>query len=325
MPERLHPTNFIVTQAIGFLRRRDPREPFFLYLSFHRPHPPYDPPAWAFARYIRQEMPPPPVGDRVDLYAPYADPHDPTAPVGAIDPRTLQRARAGYFGHMTHIDHQLNRFLEVLQEFGQRQHAYLCFTADHGELMGDHHLFRKSLPDEGSAHIPLILQGPPDGGIVRRREFDPVAELRDVLPTLLDCASLPVPETAEGRSLLPVARGEQVPWRSHLHGEHTALGQSAQHVTDGHEKYVWLSGTGAEQLFNLDDDPQERHDLSRRPGGAERLARWRHVLVQAWQGRPEGFTDGERLLAGRPVTSVLPWATRGRYAAGDRSPRGGDR
>ncbi|NLD73062.1 MAG: sulfatase-like hydrolase/transferase, partial [Chloroflexi bacterium] len=46
--EYLHPTNWVVSQGIDFLRRRDPRKPFFLYLSFHRPHPPLDPPAWAF-------------------------------------------------------------------------------------------------------------------------------------------------------------------------------------------------------------------------------------------------------------------------------------
>ncbi|MGH2351506.1 MAG: arylsulfatase [Chloroflexota bacterium] len=315
-PEHLHPTNWVVTQAIDFLRRRDPRKPFFLYLSFHRPHPPYDPPAWAFEQYVHEPMPDPPVGDWTDLYAPWANPQDPQSPVGQIDPRVLQRARAGYYGHMTHIDHQLNRFFEVLQEFGQRENGYICFTSDHGELMGDHHLFRKSLPYEGSARIPLLLKGPAGSGIHRNNTSDAVVELRDVMPSLLDCASLPIPASVEGRSVLPLARGEQpnsepgtrnseLRWRSHLHGEHTALGQSVHWLTDGHQKYVWLSGAGHEQLFDLDADPQEGHDLARRPEQAERVAHWRRVLIQELAGRPEGFTDGERLIPGRPVSAVL--------------------
>ncbi|HEX2186548.1 MAG TPA: arylsulfatase [Chloroflexota bacterium] len=304
-PEHLHPTSYVVTQAIDFLRRRDPRKPFFLYLSFHRPHPPYDPPAWAFEQYVDQPMPDPPVGDWAELYAHLAAPHDPTTAVGEIDPRVLRRARAGYYGHMTHIDHQLNRFFEVLHEFGQRETSYVCFTADHGEQMGDHHLFRKSLPYEGSARIPMLLSGPRGSGLARGLVADAVVELRDVMPTLLDCAGLPVPDGIDGRSFLPLAQGREEPRRDALHGEHTAFGQSVQWLTDGHEKYVWLSGSGHEQLFNLDDDPQECVDLARRPGYAERLAGWRRRLIRELMGRPEGFTDGERLFPGRPVSPLL--------------------
>ncbi len=306
-PESLHPTSYIVTQAIDFLRRRDPRKPFFLYLSFHRPHPPYDPPAWAFEQYLDAEMPDPPVGDWVDLYARYAQPYDPQSPVGRIDPRVLRRARAGYYGHMTHIDHQLNRFFEVLEEFGQRSSSYICFTSDHGELMGDHHLFRKSLPYEGSARIPLLLRGPRESGIRPSSTCDAVVELRDVMPTLLDCAGLPIPESIDGRSLLPLARGEVEPagWRSYLHGEHTTFGQAIHWLTDGHEKYVWLSGNGHEQLFDLDADPQELCDLARQRPQSERVARWRRHMVDVLRSRPEGFVEGDRLVAGRPAHPVL--------------------
>jgi arylsulfatase A-like enzyme len=318
-PEYVHPTNYVVTQAIDFLRRRDPRKPFFLYLSFHRPHPPYDPPAWAFEQYLDASMPDPPVGDWVSLYAPFAQPFDPQSPVGEINPRVLRRARSGYYGHMTHIDHQLNRFLEVLHEFGQRENSYVCFTADHGEMMGDHHLFRKSLPYEGSARIPMLLKGPTGSGIQRGVTSDAVVELRDVMPTLLNCAGLPIPESVEGHSFLPLAQGAgQVPdsspithrsslaWRSHLHGEHTTLGQSVHWVTDGHEKYVWLSGSGHEQLFDLDADPQERHDLAQDSGASNRVAHWRHVLVGELYDRPEGFVEGDHLVPGRRVSPVLP-------------------
>jgi len=304
-PEHLHPTNYVVTQGLEFLRRRDPRKPFFLVLSFHRPHPPYDPPAWAFEQYLEAEMPDVPVGDWVDLYAAHDQPFRPDALRSRVAPHVLRRARAGYYGHMTHIDHQVNRFLEVLQEHGLRGNTFVCFVSDHGEMLGDHHLFRKCYPYEGSARVPLILAGPKAAGLRAGARPAPVVELRDVMPTLLDCAGLPIPASLEGRSLLPFARGESPPWRECLHGEHTAFGGSIHWLTDGHEKYVWLSSSGREQLFDLGDDPREVHDLAQRPDSAARVAHWRNRLVQELTGREEGFTDGARLIPGRPVTACL--------------------
>ena len=307
-PEHTHPTNFVFTQAIDFLRRRDPRKPFFLYLSLHRPHPPYDPPAWAFEQYLNAPMPDPPVGDWADMLAPYATPHKPDPFVGAVDPNVLRRAKAGYYGHMTHIDHQINRFMEVLVDYNvygaaAENDTYLCFVSDHGEMMGDHQLFRKGFPYEGSARVPMVLTGPPVSGIQANSAHDGVAALRDVMPTLLDCAGLPIPESVEGKSLLPVARGEAATVREYLHGEHTLLGQSIQWLTDGHEKYVWFSSDDHEQLFNLDDDPAELHNLA--SSATERTAHWRERLMQELAGREEGFVDGGRLVAGRPVQPCL--------------------
>jgi arylsulfatase A-like enzyme len=289
---------------VEFLRARDRRRPFLLYVSFHRPHPPYDPPAWAFESYVHDTMPPVPVGDWAGLWAPYEDTASPEAPVARYDPRLLHRARAGYYGHMSHIDQQLNRLFHELRAQGAGRNTVVCLVSDHGELMGDHHLFRKSLPYEGSAHIPFVLTGP---GIPAGTVREDVVELRDVMPTLLDAAGLPVPEALDGRSVLPLARGEDVPWREYLHGEHVHLGQSVHYLTDGHEKYVWCSGTGAEQLFDLDTDPQELHDLAGGTAAADRVARWRSRLAGTLADRPEGFVRDGALVPGRPVDEVLPF------------------
>jgi arylsulfatase A-like enzyme len=299
-PEHVHPTNFVATQAVDFLRRRDTGKPFFLFASFNAPHPPFDPPGWAFEQYLDSPMPDPPVGDWVDVFGEFANPHDPTTAVGDIGPRLLRRARAGYYGHVTHVDHQINFLLEALAHNGLRDNTYVCFLADHGEMLGDHHMFRKSVPYEGSARIPMLLSGPgiPPGVV----DLDHVVDLRDVLPTLLQCAGLPIPEHVEGQSFLPLARGERVEWRDFLHGEHTLFGQSLQWLTDGRAKYVWHSGTGREQLFDLVDDPLETRDLA---ADAARVRPWRERLTAALTGREEGFTDGTRLFPGRPVSATL--------------------
>ena len=200
--------------------------------------------------------------------------------------------------------------------------TYVCFVSDHGEMLGDHHLFRKGWPYEGSAHVPLILSGPPGSGIRPDAAHDSVVELRDVMPTLLDCAGLPVPASVEGRSFLPMVRGDRGNSRCVLHGEHTLFGGAVHWLTDGHEKYVWSGHNGREQLFDLDGDPMERRDLARRRGCAIRLARWRRLLMKELDGYEEGFTDGRCLIPGRPANECLaPLRHRAARAAGRRSGR----
>jgi arylsulfatase len=114
------------------LRRRDTSKPFFLFASFNAPHPPFDPPQWALEQYLDAPMPGPPVGDWVDAFSAYANPHDPTTLVGDIDPQLLRRARAGHYGHMSHVDHQVNFLLETLAQYGVRENTYVCFLSDHG-------------------------------------------------------------------------------------------------------------------------------------------------------------------------------------------------
>lgn len=304
-PEYLHPTNWVMHEGIDFFRRRDPRKPFFLYLSLHRPHPPLDPPAWAFEMYADREMPLPPVGDWSGDFEKYHDPFRADLPAGVIDPHALRRARAGYYGHLTHIDHQVNRFLESLQEWGVRENTWICFTSDHGELLGDHHLFKKSLPYEGSARVPLVLQGPRGFPLPYGKSIPQIAELRDVMPTLLACAGLPIPSSVEGRNLLPLTRGETADWRPYIHGEHTTLGRSVHWIATGKEKYVWFSDDGHEQLFDLENDPQELRDLRRLSDGEARARPWREALMQELSGREEGFTDGKTLIPGRTVNACL--------------------
>jgi arylsulfatase A-like enzyme len=303
--EALHPTNYVASQSIDFLRRRDPRKPFFLFMSFHRPHPPYDPPAWAFEMYMQRDIPLAPRGDWEHLLDPYVDSHRPECFVGDVDPWVLRRAHAGYYGHMTHIDGQINRFLEILEEYYLAQNTIVCFTSDHGEMLGEHRLFRKGYAYEGSARVPLLLSGPAGVGIRRGAQVHEAVELRDIMPTLLDCAGLPIPPSVEGRSALPLARGEQVAWRPYFHGEHTILGQAMHWLTDGQAKYIWWSGSGHEQLFDLDADPNELRDLAAESAMAARVSAWRQRLIQELQGREEGFTDGAQLIADRPVHPVL--------------------
>ena len=105
---------------------------------------------------------------------------------------------------------------------------------------------------------------------------------------------------------MPFIRGETPAWRDVLHGEHAGgrnRPETGMHfLTDGRWKYIWYSQTGREHLFDLDADPNELHDLA----DSSDLGSWQARLARELQGRPEGFTDGSRLIAGRPHAALVP-------------------
>jgi hypothetical protein len=81
--------------------------------------------------------------------------------------------------------------------------------------------------------------------------------------------------------------------------------QAYHFLTDGHSKYIWRPFDGSEQLFDLDNDPQELHDLLNVSEKHQLLNSWRRRMIETLTGRPEGFTDGIRLIPGRPYHAVL--------------------
>ncbi|MDQ8738771.1 arylsulfatase [Paenibacillus sp. LHD-38] len=313
LPEYMHPTNWCASESIDFLRRRDPGKPFFLWSSFVRPHSPLDPPQAYFDMYKDLDMPEPPVGDWVDETAALEGAHDPTTIFGRIPKRRLDRARAAYYGLITHLDEQIGRLINALQEYGVLNDTLILFTSDHGELMGDHHAFRKSLPYEGSAKVPFLLYDPSGRfGFANGSRVDNVVELRDIMPTLLDAACAPIPATVEGASVLPLCRKEQTEWRSYIHGEHVYGARSHHYVTDGKEKYIWFSQTGEEQFFDLRTDPQELINAVCDADASARVAVWRDRVVQELEEREEGYVSGGQLVAGRTPKTCLD-----HLAAGD--------
>ena len=305
--ENLHPTHWIGTQAIEWMHRRDPVKPFFLYLSFHRPHPPYDPPSWAFEQYLN--IPPYEAveGDWEQHWDDHRQDGNYQASYGRIPDRVVHRARAGYYGLMAQIDLQINRIKESLADFGLHENTVIAFTSDHGEMMGDHHMFRKAVPYEGSSRVPFIIANSPAAPkAARGAVVDHVVELRDIMPTLLDLAGLPIPDSVDGRSLAPIVRGESSEAvREVLHGEHVYWGQNLHWLTDGHHKYIWGSGEGTEELFNLDADPQERHNLADDPANLGDLQSWRQRMVETLRDREEGYVVDGTLTPGAPVVAML--------------------
>ncbi|MDQ3701971.1 MAG: sulfatase-like hydrolase/transferase, partial [Chloroflexota bacterium] len=295
---------------------------------------PLTPPSFYFDRYMGLDLPQPVVGDWAPTVEPKKGQH-PDAWFVNLDPETMRRCRAGYYGLMNHVDDQLARILQFMRLRGLLNDTLILFTSDHGEQLGDHHLFRKTFPYEGSARVPFLVYAPSWMGLARGVSSDAPVGLQDVMPTLLDAAGVPVPDGVTGRSVLPFlspdfapsrwrgsesapgppwdtkrsGRGEAPPWRDALHSEHSGLYQvdlGWHALNDGRTKYIWYSQTGREQLFALDTDPHELHDLAGEADAESRLAPWRRRMIEQLRRRPEGFTDGERLVVGRPHQQLVP-------------------
>jgi len=301
MDEACHKTNWTVNEALKFLRKRDPSCPFFLVVSFVAPHPPLVPPAFYMERYLRMDLPEPVIGDWA-----VPPPNDGRGvEVSAVNVKlqgeVLRSCRAGYYGLINHVDDQIRRILNPVTAL-KKEDAIVIFTSDHGEMLGDHYLWRKSLPYEGSARIPLLVRAPRRFGLKEGIVIDEPVGLEDIMPTILDMAGVPIPETVEGRSLLPLMRGEEAGWREWLHIENAPTHHT---LTDGKEKYIWFVKDGREQFFDLDSDPMECRDLSRDPEAGPRVSSWRERLVEVLKDRPEGFSDGKRLIPGRPYRGLL--------------------
>ena len=311
-----HPTHYIVNEALKFLERRDQTCPFFLTVSTYAPHPPLCPPAFYFDRYLRQDMPPPAIGDWADPPAGQELGLSVESPRVQLEGEALRSCQAGYYGSINHIDDQIFRL------FGgrggvrfDRRNTVVIFTTDHGEMLGDHHMFRKCEPYEGSARIPFIISGGAALGLKSGQVVDRPVCLEDLMPTVLDLAGVEIPEGVDGGSLTPALRGEIGEWRPFLHGEHApcySQEQAHHYLVDETTKYIWRPLDGQEQLFDLGEDPQECRDLAGDPAHNERLKMWRGRLIEQLKDRPEGFTDAKTLIAGREYPGLLPHAQRSR-------------
>ncbi|MHC4872858.1 MAG: arylsulfatase [Planctomycetota bacterium] len=309
LPEELHNNTWVVTRALEFMRRRDFTRPFFLNLSFHRPHPPFDPPQAFFDMYKDVDLPEVPIGD-------WAEENDVPVkrvnmPQAHIPDKMLDRSRQAYFAQIHHIDMQIGRFIMQMRTLGLLNNTWFVFTSDHGEMLGDHHQFCKACAQDGSAKIPLVITPPTElqehDGVIRCDK--PVSHF-DIMPTLLEATGAAIPESVEGKSLLPLCHedAENVEWREFVHGEHSRLyrkDNAMQYVTDGREKFIWNPITGRELFFNLIDDPGERHDLSSDPAQQERVNFWRQRLIDTVKHRTEDkLTDGKKLTPGHELPKV---------------------
>lgn len=308
LPEHLHNNWWTMSRAIDFLRRRDRTRPYFLNISFHRPHPPIDPPQRYYDMYRDRPLAEVPVGD----WRGEVEPVDAMATSGGVLPQSmLDHSRRGYYAQLAHIDNMIGRLLVSFRNL-QEEEPWIIFTSDHGELLGDHHHFCKSLPYEGSARIPLIIKPPKQAGIPGVGCVSTPAVIEDLYPTILQMAGLEADSRLDSHSLLPVFEKQGAGLQRELaHAEHGAPSREYNFwhmLSDGRYKYIWWIADDREMLFDLEEDPGETRDLSQKQPDLCRSWRQRLAAYLHEKQDYDGLSDGETLKPGRKVELYKPWA-----------------
>lgn len=250
-----------VDGAIEFLRRRADGysdRPFFLYVSTGLVHP-----AFRTNRFWLDRIP----AERVDAPPPDGCDHPFVAFQRrtkawryGLDEDTVRRVRRIYMAMCAEADAMVGAVYDAMRELGLDESTHFVFGSDHGELALEHRQYYKMSMYEGSVRVPLVLAGPtiPAGG-----RSDKVVSNVDLCPTFCELTGLETPPGLDGEGLLPRAAGRAGAGRDEALASFTGVtsNTSAWMLRRGQWKYVAYVGQPA-QLFDLDADPGELHDLA---------------------------------------------------------------
>lgn len=266
--------------AIRFLKRPHD-QPFFLHVNFTAPHDPLFLPPNFEGRYRADQM-------SLPLNYLVQHPFDHGNLRGRDEllwpfPRTPEIVRdelAVYYAIITHLDQQIGRILKTLDEQQLANNTLVIFTSDHGLAIGSHGLRGKQNMYEHTINVPLIFRGP---GLPRGEQRRAQCYLRDLLPTVLDLVGIQHNHRASV-SLVPVLRDAQREVHPFVVGY---FGNSQRMIRRGAFKLIRYPQASREQLFDLQSDPQERHNQIDNPAYATIVAELRQQLIEWLKARGE--------------------------------------
>lgn len=323
-------TPWLTRKAIEFIDQAQER--WCAHVSYIKPHWPYIVPAPYHAMFGPNHVPQP-VRHAVER----EDPH----PVyGAyMENRIAQafqreevRAKVipAYMGLIKQCDDQLGVLLDHLEATGRMRDTMIVLTSDHGDYLGDHWLGEKELFHEPSVKVPMIVYDPrPEADATRGTTCDALVESIDLAATFVEAAGGKVPDhIIEGRSLLPWLRGERPEWRDFVISEYdySATGQAEKlgveprdarlfMVFDGRFKLIHAEGGFRPMLFDLENDPQEFHDLAKGDAHQAKIDRLYGYLAQWGRRLAQRVTKSEddiKAMRGRSMRrGILPFLVDG--------------
>ncbi|MBU8543744.1 MULTISPECIES: sulfatase-like hydrolase/transferase [Roseomonadaceae] len=294
-------TAYTADQGIAFMEQQG-ETPWVLHLSFVKPHWPYIAPAPYHAMYSANQCLPVarhPAERGAEAHPLLREWQREEVSESFQQDDCISTVRPAYQGLITQLDDHLGRVWDTLTRLGRWQDTLVVFCSDHGDYLGDHWMGEKELFHDCVQRVPMLVYDPsPEANATRGTVDDRFVEAIDLVPTFLDALGLdPAPHLLEGRSLLPLTRGQGVPWRDSVvseldwtfRGARRRLGEKVgQHhawmLRDARWKYVhWTSGYRP-QLFDLQADPQEFFDLGADPAFEPVRAAMRERLLTWFTG-----------------------------------------
>ena len=276
--DRAHCSQRLADRTIGFLKSRatsHEARPFYIYIAPSVPHDPRS----AEPRFHKLYDP-----ARIPLSPAFMPQHpfdngemsvrDEKLAPWPRTPEDTKQQNADYYSCITGLDHHIGRIFAELKASGQLDNTIIIFSGDNGLSMGDHGLFGKqNLYEFGGMHVPLVIAGP---GIPRSKS-DALVYLMDLFPTFAEFTGAEIPAGVEGKSLVPLLSGKQTKVRDLLY---TAYRDCQRSIRDDRWKLIRYPLVDRTQLFDLNTDPHESHNLADQPAQAPKVAELTALLKQ---------------------------------------------
>jgi len=254
-------------EAIKMMRQLgESEQPFFLAVGFVRPHFPFVATDSSIAPYDAGQLKYPafPADDFDDM---------PAQAIGArmkFPEQDIKKLRRGYFGAVSFMDQQFGRLMAELDQLKLRGDTIVVFVSDHGYLIGEHEMHKKSKLWEEAIHVPLMISAPGLQGGIRCRQF---VELIDLYPTLTELAGLPAEPGTQGLSLVSLLKSPS----SGRPKKTDALIQvnNGFGLRSGKWAYMWYPAKKkypeAAMLYDMEKDPKQFANLVKDPKYADRV------------------------------------------------------
>ena len=280
-----------VSAALAFLRQRahgSAERPFALCVGLIAPHFPFVVPEPFFSQYFphHADLPHLPAG-HLEALPPAAQRLRQAFGFGGHTEPQVRRARAAYYGLVSYADDKLRQLLEALDELGLADDTLVIHTSDHGEMLGEHGLWRKMSFYEQSARVPLQIRWP--GRAAAGRRVAECVSLVDVAATIAAAAGAASPVAPmDGRSLAGLLAGPDPTWRDEAFAEHTAHGtdRARAMLRRGRWKLCLSGGEDREpELYDVVQDPGEFTNLAGDPAAAGVQRHMTDALLRRWDWR----------------------------------------
>lgn len=240
---------FIDYQFNGtYYDRSNVDQPLLLKVSLTLPHYPYLSEEDKFKYYL----------NRVNIFKenpsghPGLDKNDDLQCGKEVTEREIQRATAAYYAMTEQADEYFGKVLNKLEEVGEDLDDWIIiFCSDHGEMLGQHGVWKKQKFYEGSVKVPLFIRWP--GNIKENIVVNQNVNLCDLFATICELGEIPVPEGLDSRSLVPLLKGETAKWNN----ETVSQVRNEVMIKWDDLKYQYYGENLPEVLFDLKKDPTE--------------------------------------------------------------------
>jgi arylsulfatase A-like enzyme len=271
-----HSSELLTDTAIEFLNKQNDDNPFLLYLAYLAPHDPRTMPQHFKELYNPEDIElPPNFTETQSVEFPIERFRDEQLAAYPRQKEEIKRNIAEYYAMITHLDSEIGRLLDALEQSGKADNTIIVFSSDNGLAVGQHGLMGKTDNYEHSVRVPLIFAGP---GIPKNKKVDQYVYLFDIFPTLCEMTGIDIPESVEGKSFLPVIKNEHAKHRETLYFGFNELIRSVKNRQ--YKLIEYAVPARATQLFDLLTDPYETNNLYGNPEYDEIVKQMRMMLKE---------------------------------------------